>query len=308
MDKINAESIKIDSAFESYWGAFLVFGCNLHCDYCIQKIKSQIPQYSMVSGYDWVRVLNSIASRTKKRVLRRSKIKKLAIIGGEPTLHPDFIYILNNLDYHYSITVTTNLSSPIFKDLDLFAKSLKRKKLLRFNVSYHPSCDVSIDDFIKRIKYLKNKNIDVNRIFTVAYPPDAQKMKMIQEDKELFSKNKLLLEIQRFMGFYKGWLYPNQEDKDLCYDFQDNIDNFALYNKACNLINSKSALCKILKVIFAPDGTIYNCHYKLYSKSDDNYGNIFKDKIINPPQDFFACDSFGFCNPCDFGQTKFKEI
>lgn len=307
MERIQQETIKINSPFESYWGVFLVFGCNLRCDYCIQKIKSQIPQYSMAKGYDWVKALNSIESRTKKRVLRRSKIKKLAIIGGEPTLHPDFFYILNNLDYHYLITVTTNLSSAIFKDLELFAKNLKRRKFLRFNVSYHPSSQVSIDDFIKRIKFLKNKNIEINRIFTVAYPPDATKLKPIQEHKKIFSKHRLSLEVQRFMGLYKGKLYPHQEDNESRYDFQDNIDDFSLYHEACNQVSGKKTLCKILKVIFAPDGAIYNCHYKLYSKSKDNYGNIFKDKIIDLPQDFFFCDSFGYCNPCDFGQTKFKR-
>lgn len=97
----------IEAPFEAYFGVFLTLGCSLNCDYCVQKISlpnQPVAHYPIVSGEEWVTALNAIAERTKRRFLRPSKKKKLSITGGEPTLHPDFIYIINNLDRNWNIT------------------------------------------------------------------------------------------------------------------------------------------------------------------------------------------------------------
>jgi len=59
------------------------------------------------------------------------------LIGGEPSIHKDFLYILNNLE-GYIVTVTTNLISKHFENIDELVKNLKPKVPIRFNTSFHP--------------------------------------------------------------------------------------------------------------------------------------------------------------------------
>ena len=110
-DSLHMNSITIRSPFNSYWAVFLTLGCNFKCPFCIQTISGPIPHYDIVKGDAWVKALNSIEGRTRKRFFRRNKAKKLALIGGEPTLHPDFFEIINGLDDKWNLTVTTNLRS-----------------------------------------------------------------------------------------------------------------------------------------------------------------------------------------------------
>jgi MoaA/NifB/PqqE/SkfB family radical SAM enzyme len=298
----------IDSEFSSYWAVFLTLNCNYNCEYCVQKIYRKTVTYDLVAGDKWIRALNSITNRTKFRFFRRRKIKKFAIIGGSPTLHPDFIGIINGLDKYWLITITTNLGTPIFNHIDLFLKKLIRRKNLRFNVSLHLNNCSDPNEFINKIKILRKNKININRIFLLAYPPD--RLAQVEEYKAKFAREKMRLEIQRFTGFYNGKLYPQEESNLTEYEYEDNIRDYKLYNQACNLEEKKRIWCKISKVLFAPNGDIYNCHYKLYTASSDTFGNIFDNDrtIFNPPSDYFICDNFGYCNPCDFGHAEFRKI
>lgn len=63
------------------------------------------------------------------------------------------------------------------------------------------------------------------------------------------------------------------------------------------------------KVLFAPNGDIYNCHYKLYTGHKDKLGNLFEQDVrIVIPQDYFLCQDYGFCNPCDSELHSFKRL
>ena len=301
---MNNASISIPLSFNSYWAAFITLDCNFKCPYCIQKIHSNAPKYNVLPGKLWIDRLNSIEGRQKRKFLRRPKVKKLAIIGGSPGVHPDFLEILNGLDNNWMITVTSNLSAPIFSNLDLFLKRIKRKKRLKFNVSFHPLY-ANVDYFISKVIALK-KELWVHHIFYVAYPPDNEKD--FNDIKKAFAKKGLTVELQRFTGFYKGELYP-KEDSEKKYDLDYGINDYEFYRQACSQKSKKEVLCKMNKVLFTPNGNIYNCHYRLYTNSPCYYGNLFDEEFrTNLPQDFFECEEFGFCNPCDFGNFQIKTI
>lgn len=293
----------IPAAFNSYWGVFLTLQCNFTCSFCIQKLAGPIPHYELKSGKEWVRALNGIEGRSRPRFLRRAKIKKLALIGGEPTLHPDFFEIVNGLDNNWSVTVTTNLGSPVFKDISFFAGKIKRRPRLRVHPSFHDN-NIAAPDFIKRVKALRKQGLVVNRVFTVCYPPDNPAL--FKEYSEAFRKEGLFLERQRYNGYYQGHLYPFEGDESQ-YEFKDNIRDYAAYKQACAQECRKDIHCKMNKVLFAPDGSIYNCHYKVYNKTADSYGNIFSSDVPSSiPQGYFLCHDYGFCNPCDWPYAKFK--
>jgi MoaA/NifB/PqqE/SkfB family radical SAM enzyme len=297
------KSISISSPFNSYWAVFLTLACNFKCPFCIQTISGPVPHYDIIKGDAWVKALNSIEGRTKKRLFRRNKVKKLALIGGEPTLHPDFFEIINGLDSKWSLTVTTNLGTKLFNNIGLFAKKVKRRKRIRIHPSFHNS-SIDIREFVSKVKDLQKTGLKVNRTFVVCYPPDETNL--FKEYQEIFRKNGLFLERQRFNGFLDGILYPFKGDES-GYEFKDNIKDYAKYKQACGLSSKDKIHCKMNKILFAPDGSIYNCHYKVYSKSSDCYGNIFSENAdVQLPSDFFLCNDYGFCNPCDFPYAQFK--
>lgn len=127
----------IDSHFTAFWGVFLNLNCNLGCSYCIQKIslpQRPLAHYQTRTGKEWTEALNAVSHRTKKRFLRRRRIKKLSILGGEPTIYPDFLYVINNLDKNWKITVTSNFDSPFFEE-ELNLKQIRNKARLKFNGS-----------------------------------------------------------------------------------------------------------------------------------------------------------------------------
>ncbi|MCQ9208128.1 MAG: radical SAM protein [Omnitrophica bacterium] len=297
----------IDSHFTAFWGVFLSLGCNLRCPYCIQKIS--LPQkplacYHSLAGKEWVEALNAISNRTKKRFLRPARIKKLSILGGEPTIYPDFLYVINNLDKNYKLTVTSNFDSPFFNQQTDF-KQIKHKARLRFNGSLH-FIHTPLDRFIANVQKLKRSRVNVHTLFLVAHPAYL--------DQALDYKKQLLkihprVKLQRFLGFHQGSLYPRASDYNVEQDQKDGIYNYALYQEGFGQEKASSIFCHSDKVLIAPNGDIYNCHYKLYAAHKERLGNLFEDEVnVHIPREYSPCQDFGFCNPCDSEAHLFKTL
>jgi MoaA/NifB/PqqE/SkfB family radical SAM enzyme len=296
MDK---HSRTIEAPFDYYFGVFLNLSCSLPCEYCVQKISlpgQPVARYSIISGQQWVETLNALSERTKKRFMRHAKRKKISITGGEPSLHPDFVYILNNLDRDWKITVTSNFTSPFFDKDIKFLKQIRRRSGLKFNASYH-FLYTGIEKFIENFLKVKKAGLNVHSLFIVAHPAHMEK---IEECKVRLSKIHPIVKLQRFFGRHEGRLYPVEDPGDVVCEQEDGIRNYEAYSEGFGQAGKKDIHCRMKKVLFAPNGDIYNCHYKLYTGHKDKFGNILdKDLRIVMPQDFFLCNDFGFCNPCD---------
>ena len=58
-----------------------------------------------------------------------------------------------------------------------------------------------------------------------------------------------------------------------------------------------------------PNGDIYNCHYKLYTAHPEKLGNLFEEEVeVKIPREYFLCQDFGFCNPCDSEGHMFRTL
>jgi len=298
----------IEAPFDYYFGAFLNLSCSLPCEYCVQKISlpgQPIAHYPMISGQMWVEALNSIVGRTKKRFLRYPKRKKISITGGEPSLHPDFVYILNNLDKDWKITVTSNFTSAFFNKDIKFLKQIKPRRNLKFNASYH-FMYTPIEKFIENVIKVKKAGLSVHSLFMVAHPAyikEAQKYRI------RLLKIHPIVKLQRFFGRHDGNLYPSENVCDIVCEQEDGIRNYEAYREGFDQVGKKDVYCRMKKVLFAPNGDIYNCHYKLYTAHKDKFGSLLdKDLHIVMPQDFFLCHDYGFCNPCDSEGHAFKNL
>jgi MoaA/NifB/PqqE/SkfB family radical SAM enzyme len=298
----------IDSHFTAFWGVFLNLNCNLNCHHCIQKVS--LPQrplayYQLRTGKEWTEALNLISNRIQKRFLRPPRVKKLSILGGEPTLFPDFLYVLNNLDRNWKITITSNFDTPFFEQEINFFKQIKNRGRLRFNGSlqflYTP-----LEKFITHVQKLKKAKINVHTLFIIAHPAYIKRA--------LVYKAKLLkihsrVKLQRFLGFYQGALYPQQCGYTGSQEQKDGISNYQVYQLGFSQKKASAIFCHSDKVLIAPNGDIYNCHYKLYTGHKDKLGNLFKDEVqVHIPRGYFFCRDFGFCNPCDSEGHLFKTL
>lgn len=298
----------IDSHFTAFWGVFFNLDCNLRCHYCIQKIslpQRPLANYGIRTGKEWVQALNAIANRTKKRFLRRARIKKLSILGGEPTVYSDFLYVLNNLDKSWKITVTSNFDSCFFDQDIRILKSIKNKARIRFNGSLH-FVHTPPDKFIANVQKLKEARLKVHTLYLVAHPAYLDQA---LDCKRRLQKIHPRVKLQRFLGFYKDSLYPQKSEYKIEQEQKDGISNYTLYQQGFSQKKTSPVFCHSNKVLIAPNGDIYNCHYKLYAGHQGKLGNLFADEVqVRIPGQYFPCEDFGFCNPCDSEGHRFKKL
>lgn len=299
----------IQAPFNSYFGAFITLACNLKCAYCVQKIslpRQSVARYPIRSGKQWVEALNAISDRRKKKNIFVTKTKKISIIGGEPTLHPDFVYILNNLDKDWRITVTSNFVSPFFEGEAKGLKEIKRKRDLRFNGSFHFLENIPIEKFIENVAKIKRTGLKVHTLFIVEHPGH---MENVGRYRNMLRKIHPNVKMQRFYGYYQDRLYPvSQENYDSKYEQSDGVRNYKDYREGFSQETRQSIYCMLNKVLFAPNGDIYNCHYKLYTAHKDKLGNLFTEDALSYPKDYFLCHDYGFCNPCDAEGHPFRRL
>ena len=92
--------IKIPEEY-TYIAAFLTLRCNLSCEFCLNAFDGDFSRKrEEISGEEWVKALNKL--EPKKDI-------PITLSGGEPALHQDFIYIINNLKKELNIDILTNL-------------------------------------------------------------------------------------------------------------------------------------------------------------------------------------------------------
>jgi SAM-dependent methyltransferase len=278
----------------SYWSAFITFKCTSNCWYCIQRVCKDAfietrsrTEKAKLTGEQWVEYYNS---------LQKWNSQRLGIIGGEPTIHPDFFEIVNGIKGYYK-TVTTNLHTP---EIAKFGDMIEDKDNLRINCSYHPEL-MSVDDFANKIHMLRDQGFTLDQIAMVDTP-----MVDFRKYHTEFLGRGLAITPQTFLGVLNGSLYPEPESTVITDHGETGINNYGLYNQGFGMRNKEDVVCSSGRFLIAPDGGIHRCHYHLYSGRDPQGSVLTKEFPID--QDYRLCKDFGFCNPCDFPHVKFKPV
>lgn len=259
--------INIPKSF-NYIGVFLTFGCNLKCSYCINNFEGNLLKRKIISGKDWVRLINRIVSRDDLPV---------TLQGGEPTIHPDFIYIVNNIKPELNIDILTNLQFDIEKFIAKVDPSrVKRKSpYASIRVSYHPET-MKLDDTIERVLRLKSKGFSVG-IWGVIHP--YYKKHILDAQKKCL-KLGIDFRTKEFLGVYKGRLYGEYK-----------------YSGSCSKKIKKEVLCRATEFLIDPHANVFGCHHDVY-QGITPLGSLF-DNGFKLQRKFRKCDYYGFCNPCD---------
>ncbi len=129
--------------------------CNLNCEYCFaNKVMERDKQNISIDNL--IKVLAFI---------KKSKIDNFSIIGGEPTLHPYFIEILNILTKQVFLKSVLIFSNGIFNQfvLDSIIKLSETKKLSLL-INYNDPIILGVNRngiLLHNIKELVKKNIEI---------------------------------------------------------------------------------------------------------------------------------------------------
>jgi sulfatase maturation enzyme AslB (radical SAM superfamily) len=252
----------------NYIGIFLTFDCNLRCSYCINHFEGNLKQRKGLTGKEWVAALNRIHSR---------KDLPVTLQGGEPTLHPDTVFIINNLKPELPIDILTNLQF----DVHAFLRQVDPERLKRdapyssIRVSYHPD-QMKLEDTIERILVLQQAGFSIG-VWSVLHPHYEAHIRQAQ--KECLSKG-IDFRLKDFLGEYKGKLYGTYK-----------------YDGACGHKALRQVTCRTSELLVDPAGQVYRCHHDVYQQCNP-IGSL-SDAEFQVEDIFRPCCDYGCCNPCD---------
>jgi MoaA/NifB/PqqE/SkfB family radical SAM enzyme len=261
------KSIRIPES-HNYVAAFLTLACNLRCSYCINKFETGHLEKNRLTGEQWVQGLNRIISRDDLPI---------TLQGGEPSLHPDFIYILNNVKRELNIDVLTNLQF----DIDKFMKSVDPDRIKRnapyasIRVSYHPQT-MKLEPLVQKVLRMQEAGYSIG-IWGVLHPVQEKDILAAQE----YAKGKGIdFRTKEFLGVHDGEMHGTMK-----------------YERACDQQFAKKALCRTTELIMGPNGGVYRCHSDLYEQRSPISSILDPEYQIDDT--FRPCDVYGHCNPCD---------
>lgn len=266
--------------------------CNLNCSFCLNALdKNQEfdrTKFKELSGEQWVKGLNSIESRPEVPI---------TFSGGEPFLHPDFLYIINNLKPELNIDILTNLyptSKKYEKTLERFVNEVNPNRIKRdasyasIRVSYHPEQMGNGKKIVENVKKLQDIGFSIG-IWSVLHPTSEQ-LSAINQMQFRCKDAGIDFRLKEFTGKYKGRLYGN----------------YSKYPGAVLSNELKKCLCKTSELLISPNGGIYKCHRDLFNE-EFPIRNIL-DSSFQIKDQYRKCNNYGQCHPCDVKvKTNYKQ-
>lgn len=253
-----------------YWvsntcNIFLTMECNNNCVYCTNQFHNNKRKYLLNSGEEWVKFIKGLGG-----------VNTVIFSGGEPTLHPDFEYIIDNI----------NIKTVIYSNgkTDKLDKLVPRNNIT-IDISLHWG-QMEVDEIKEMLSKIKFKY----SAYFVLYPEYFSQIMWAYRTLKNAGFN---VGIKPFDGLYKRNWYSDHTEAYICNG------------------EAKKVLCKTNKLPIAPNGDIYMCHKFLYDCLDYGIlGNIFTNTMKEDSEflefKFRECNYYGQCNPCEANQ-QIKE-
>ncbi|MEI8175562.1 MAG: radical SAM protein [Candidatus Omnitrophota bacterium] len=252
----------------NYIGVFLTFGCNLNCSYCINHFEKGLQARPFLSGREWVTALNRLTSRPDLPV---------SLQGGEPSLHPDYLYIINHLKPELRIDLLTNLSFNIDQFMDqVDPRRLKRDSpYASIRVSYHPET-MKLEETVEKVLRMLTKGYSIG-IWSVLHP--HWKEHVLKAQTACIARG-IDFRTKEFLGEYEGKLYGEYK-----------------YPEACAKKSAGSVRCRTTELLIDPQAKVFRCHHDVYANTGP-VGSLLDDGF-QIDDTLRPCAAYGFCNPCD---------
>jgi MoaA/NifB/PqqE/SkfB family radical SAM enzyme len=263
---------------------FLTWKCNFNCPYCWEKQAQKHGKFTpepFLESSKWVEALNRLG------------IDTLDITGGEPFIQPDFYGMLEGLTIP-RIAITTNISF----DLTSFVQRISPQKVFSMTVSYHPTSNMSFDEFLGKCLFLRNSGYNITVNF-VAYPEQMYLIPMLQN---MLSSAKIRLHVDPYIQTeYFPYTFSEQEKAFLApYVGQDRANFFQKDDGSAKYCSGGRTHLNI-----HPTGDAYRCiHDKVLSLP--KVGNIF-DKDFRFNREDTLCTDWVNCSGCDRDKVLLKS-
>jgi len=280
------KSISLPNSY-NYISAFLTLRCNLDCSFCVNKASDKDIKrnfFKELSGKEWVEALNRIEA---------PKEVPISFVGGEPSLHKDFIFILNHLKPELGVDIFTNLWWGERK-LEKFLKEVSPDRIDNhapfpsIRASYHPEQMGGGERLLKNAIMLKKEGFDVG-IEGVMYPSPFQLEAL--EKMDINCRNEgINFRPKSFIGVYEGV-------DDLNRPFSILHGDYSKYKGATLSKETSDCKCKTSNLLINPDGNVHRCQRDLLLQ-ENPLGNIL-DKNFQIKDSLKFCSNYGQCHPCD---------
>lgn len=263
---------------------FITWHCQNFCPYCWQRQAQKFGEFTpepLLPAEKWIEAIN------------RMKIETLDISGGEPFMQPDFIKLIESIKVT-RVAFTSNLRH----DITELVQKVSPEKLFSITASYHPTSDMSLEEFSGKILLLKAKGFSVT-INYVAYP---EQMYLIGASQAYFNK----------LGF-RFHVDPYAQTKFFPYEFsKEELDFLKIYVKEDrqNFFDKPKDDYRFCSggrthLNIQPNGDAYRC---ISDKVDrlPMVGNIF-DPEFKPYNEDKVCNKYWRCSGCDKDKVEIKE-
>ncbi len=269
-----------------YIAAFLTMRCNINCTYCLNDFgeKFKRESYEEVSGEEWVEGLDRLESRAEVPV---------TLCGGEPSVHPDFIYIINNLKPELNIDILTNLQFSK-RMMERFIGEVNPERLKRdaryasIRVSYHPEQMGNGEKLVENAKILQDAKFSIG-IWAVLYP-SQQQLSAINQMQFRCRDAGIDFRLKEYTGEFKGELYGD----------------YSKYANSAFQDKTRFCECRTPELLISTDTKIYRCHRDLFAQ-ENPVGSLL-DERFQADYCFRACSKYGDCHPCDVKvKTDYKQ-
>ena len=201
----------------NYCEIYLTLRCPLMCPYCINNYSGVKRNLKEWTGEKWVEQINKIDF----------KDLPLTIGGGEPTYHPNFYFIINNLREDIKIDLLTNLQFDIKK----FIKNISIHKFNKtinpayksIRVSFHPAF-MKAKSLINKVKILQDEGYSIG-VFGISHPMNLEANVHMAEESR---KAGVYFFIKDFLGTYKKhkfgfYQYPEAMEVNLKKHFVEHM-------------------------------------------------------------------------------------
>lgn len=262
------EPVRIPDRY-NYVAVFLTLACNLRCSFCINRFGGTDSRPGPhLTSQGWVRALNRIETRPDLPV---------TLQGGEPSLHPGFLDIVEGLRPDLPLDILTNLTF----DVERFARRIRPERLRRdapyasIRVSYHPET-MELEPLVARVRFLQDRGFSIG-VWGVLHPAQEDAVRRAQEHCAALGID---FRTKEFLGTHHGRFYGT-----------------LLYPHACSGEEHPPVRCRTTELLVGPGGEVHRCHSDLYARRGP-VGNLLTPGYA-VDDSFRPCHEFGRCNPCD---------
>lgn len=241
---------------------YITLSCNFKCYFCVNRLYTEVmPNFTCARAEKWLYLINRLYG-----------LHEIYLQGGEPSLHPDFVEIVNGLD-GYNVCVFTNLPK---ETIHKFKQLRKNNNNIILKISYHPYTthegvqpEESVNLFVRRLRQIpKGIKWQVHLI-------DITEVSF-----SLYAR-----------AFRRYNVVIHRED----FSYEPQLRNF-------DMSAGSHVYCRSNMEVISPDMRIYPCLGLMMKKVQESSVPAMSVKSIKPV--FRPCNYYGLCGQC----STAKEI